>query len=417
MKPKMHSSTHTHILYTDHMKHIHSFIVPLWLVAAALLLTMTCPIAHADMSKQVLAQEPQPTLVWQRINDMPAGVFEAAVSKQGRRAIVTGGLNQAGQASVLVQVLDLDTLTWTTPLKLNEGVSYHTQVTLADGRIFIAGGKTGSLLDKLTQVAHTWVISADLKTVEAGPDLPVKAHKLTSHLLADGKVAVIGNRLASIYDPATNTWTNQITLRDRRAEHASVLLPDGKIVVAGGVGRNTIELVDIQNRRSIQLASQFSGPRDDLAAALLPDGRVLIMGGQDSKTGLTIDENLVLDLSDSRKSVLTPTRAMGIPGGASDMAVATLGRWIFALGGETDLGNRDVELTEARVIDGKTLELWSLPKMAVAHDDALAVTDGNSVLVIGGYSVSKIKIGPLETTMPTAVHIVERLVLPVEKFK
>lgn len=369
------------------------------------------------MSSDVLAQKPPKTLEWERVNDMPVGVFEAALSKQGRKVVVTGGLNQAGKANDLVQVLDLDTLTWTTPLKLKEGISYHTQVTLPDGSIFIAGGKTGSLLEKLERVAHTWIISADLKTITPGPDLLEVSHKLTSHLMPDGKVVVIGNKTALVYDPATNAWVRSVTLRSRRVEHASVMLPDGRVVVAGGIGQSTIEVVDVASRISVQLASQFSGPRDDLAAALLPDGRVLIMGGQNTKTGMTLDENLVLDLSDPNKSVLTQTRPMGIKDGVADLAVATLGRWIFAVGGESDLGNKDVELTEARIIDGKSLEIWSLPAMAVAHDDALAVTDGHTVLVIGGYSVSEIKIGPLETRMPTAVHIVERLVLPVEKFE
>lgn len=404
-------------LYTETMKRLQIFCVHFSLLIAGVLMLTACTKAKAGMSADVLAEAPQATLVWKRVNDMPVGVFEAAISTQGRNAVVTGGLDQGGQSSVLVQVLNLDTLTWTTPLKLKEGLSYHTQVTLQDGSIFIAGGKTGTLLEKLVRVAHTWIISADLQTISPGPDLVDAAHKLTSHLLPDGKVIVIANKNATLYDPATNSWIKRIALRSNRVEHASVLLPDGRVVVGGGISNKTIEVVDFSRGASTQLASEFSGPRDDLAGSLLPDGRVLFMGGQHSQTGKTVDENLVLDVSDERKSSMIPMRPMGIPNGVSDQAIATSGRWIFSLGGESDHGDRDVELTEARIIDGKTLELWSLPAMTVPHDDAVAIADGKSVLIIGGYSVNLIKIGPLVTRMPTAVSVVERLVLPVEKFE
>lgn len=399
------------------MKYFHACIAPAFVAVALLLPLAACRQSSADLSSEVLAEQPQATLAWKRVNDMPVGVFEAAISKQGRCAIVTGGLDQGGRASVMVQVLDLDTLTWTTPLKLNEGISYHTQETLADGRIFIAGGRTGSLLEKLRVVTHTWIISADLKTITPGPDLPNPTQKLTSHVLSNGKVIVIGGKFACVYDPATNKWDQKLSLRSRRVEHASVLLPDGRIVVGGGISNQTIEIVDLSKNISMQLASEFDGPRDDLSAALLPDGRVLFMGGQHSKTGKTVDENLVLDISDARKSTMIVIRPMGIPNGASDQSVAILDRWIFVLGGETDLGDRDIELTAARIIDSKTLDLHSLPSMTVAHDDAVAIADGHAVFIIGGYSVNRISIGPLVTNMPTAVTVVERLVLPASKFQ
>lgn len=399
------------------MKLFHLHPVCLGLALVFILPLLACAQAKTDMSDRVLAQQPPETLVWQRINDMPVGVFEAALSRQGRLAVVTGGINQVGQASNLVQVLNLDTLKWTTPLVLKEGISYHTQVTLDDGRIFIAGGKTGSLLEKMNRTTHTWLIAADLKTVTAGPDLSGPAHKLTSHLLGDGNVVVIANKLASIYDPKTNKWTRHIALRQKRVEHDSTMLHDGRVLVAGGIGKKTIEVVDLKRGVSVQLASEFDGPRDDLSVVTLPDGRVLLMGGQDSYTGRTIDENLVLDLSDPHQSVMRKITPMGIKNGVSDLSVVTLGKWIFALGGESDLGDHDLELNEARIINGKSLEIWSLPGMIAAHDDAVAVADGRSVFIIGGYSMNEVVIGPLKTRLPTAVLVVERLVLPVEKFE
>lgn len=399
-------------------------LLPLrWLVMLAFVMTAAAQphIVVAGLSDEILSQQPQATLKWQRINNMPVGVFSAAVSTQETTradgssravAVVTGGLNQAGQASDIVQVLDLESLTWGAPLRLPEGTSYHAQVTLADGRIFVAGGKTGSLLDKLHTTARTWVIAADFSSVTPGPELPAAAANLTGHLLPDGRVLLVAGRSALLYDAAANTWAAQIPLRETRTEHASVLLRDGRVMIAGGVGRRSMEVVDVANRISTMLATKFSDPRDDLAAAMLPDGRVLLIGGQHSHTGLTVDENLAVDLSNPQKATATTIDAMGVKRGWADMAVTMLGPWVFALGGETQTSSGDIELTTARVIDSRSLKVWALPDMAVEHDDAVAVSHRNAVIIIGGYSVKEVKLGPLESRMPTAVHVVERLVMP-----
>src|SRR5688572_11583761 len=64
-------------------------------------------------------------------------------------------------------------------------------------------------------------------------------HTLT--LLPNGKVLVAGGRTAStalrgaeLYDPATGTWNATGSLAVGRFNHTATLLPNGKVLIAGG---------------------------------------------------------------------------------------------------------------------------------------------------------------------------------------
>jgi hypothetical protein len=61
----------------------------------------------------------------------------------------------------------------------------------------------------------------------------------TATLLPNGKVLVAGGfnlgTSAELYDPATDTWTITGSLRAARAYHKATLLPNGKVLVAGSL--------------------------------------------------------------------------------------------------------------------------------------------------------------------------------------
>ena len=72
-------------------------------------------------------------------------------------------------------------------------------------------------------------------------------------LLPDGKVLVAGGRstaendsalkTAELYDPATNAWTALPDMADERTDLVACVLPSGRVAVVGGVGS------DGQNRK------------------------------------------------------------------------------------------------------------------------------------------------------------------------
>lgn len=135
------------------------------------------------------------------------------------------------------------------------------------------------------QPQAAWQVTGSLQTARYGH---------TATLLADGRVLVVGGNYLTdssrtiypanveLYDPATKVWTPAGTLTNTRIGHTATLLPNGKVLVAGGRGQTgavtSIELYDpVANAWTV--GGGLITPRFDHTATLLPNGQVLVAGG------------------------------------------------------------------------------------------------------------------------------------------
>jgi WD40 repeat protein len=119
-------------------------------------------------------------------------------------------------------------------------------------------------------------------------NLNVRRGEHTATLLPNGKVLVAGGgsdgllSSAELYDPATGTWSPTGSLNGPRTRHTATLLPNGKVLVAGGDVTNTAELYDPATG-TWSPTGNMNAPRAWHSATLLGNGKVLIVGGYDSE--------------------------------------------------------------------------------------------------------------------------------------
>src|SRR5271163_3126587 len=114
----------------------------------------------------------------------------------------------------------------------------------------------------------------------------------TATLLPDGKVLIAGGmrrnqdfyKSAELYDPATGRFQPTGEMSQRRVGHIAVLLGSGKVLVAGGwvgnEGTDSAELYDPATGK-FTLAAKMTVRRGRPSATMLSDGDVLIAGGEE----------------------------------------------------------------------------------------------------------------------------------------
>ena len=235
--------------------------------------------------------------------DPSAGVFTPAGSLNTARSdhratlladgkvLIVGGVGPGYSFLAGAELYDPITGAFTPTGAMTAPRESHTLTTLPDGRVLTTGGHRGRHEDIVIYRSVEIYAPATGRFSGAG-NLAVARHKHDAVLLADGRVLISGGSdehddrgayaSAEIYDPKTGTSTLTVRMPGVRYKHAgtSLLLPDGRILIAGG-GRNAVIYDPASNRFGAVPGDLGTAPLSRLfsTATLLRDATALITGG------------------------------------------------------------------------------------------------------------------------------------------
>ena len=217
---------------------------------------------------------------------LDARSFHAATLLQNGKVVVVGGSGGDGSLAS-TELFDPVTQQWTQVGSLNEARPLPNVMLLPNGKVLVVGGSSPSaeLFDPVTQ---QWTLVGSLSEARV-------FH--TATLLPNGKVLVVGGHRANsspilfgpvlasaeLFDPVTQQWTLVGSLKGARASHTATLLPNGKVLVAGGFNQQlqstlaSAELFDPGTQQWTSVGS-LTDPRSGHEATPLPNGQVLVVG-------------------------------------------------------------------------------------------------------------------------------------------
>lgn len=219
-----------------------------------------------------------------------------------------------------------------------------TAVLLPNSLVLIAGGR-----DSTQTIAEADLYDPASNLIAAGPSMTVARYDCAAALLPNGQVLIAGGYAnitqstpissTEIYNVASNTFTVGPTMSDARAAAHATLLPNGKVLIAGGTDAanvvNSTELYD-PSSGSFSPGPNMSNPRKNHTQVLLANGKVLIADGYVDNTGKFTSAST--DLYDPATNLITPGPAMNNSRGLASAALLPNGEVIVAGGVGTSIG-------------------------------------------------------------------------------
>lgn len=255
------------------------YVLPLMLIIGLL--------GSAANDRTATAHPAQSVGAWVPLSSLNVGrsAHSATLLNDGR-ILVAGGLDSANRELKSAEIYDPSTGRSMTVGDLNEARSNHHAVGLKDGRVLVINKQSAETFNPVT---GQWTLTGPT-TLQAGATSG-NYDRGSVALLANGKVLLTGGQAgiltfarngAELFDPATGNWTATGGMNFGRSDHSMTLLPNGKVLAAGGINRMeqpvVTELYDPETGQWTRTGS-LRVPRYRHCAAYLPNGRVLVAGG------------------------------------------------------------------------------------------------------------------------------------------
>ncbi len=173
------------------------------------------------------------TETWRDVGTLTtAALLPGLTVLEDGRVLVTG--NQS------VQIFDPVSAMWTRTADLTFVREYHVAVALGDGRVLVAGGFISLAAEIFDPVTETWSLTSPMTGFMLAPAV---------WLDSVGRIFLMGGfdrysnviDTAEMYDPVSGTWTPVASMSLPRLAHSASRLPDGTLLITGGMPTLEIE--------------------------------------------------------------------------------------------------------------------------------------------------------------------------------
>ncbi len=311
--------------------------------------------------------------------------FTATVLPNGNVMII-GGMNGPELSSC--EIYNSNTDTWTAAENLPVPRQQHTATLINDSIILVIGGvSTSNSLD------HVDAYNINTNTWSSKSPLPYRPAGHSATLLENGKILIAGGweapsydwfRTSVIYDYETDSYSNQgnfgASTADARDAHSSILLNNGNVLIAGGIGSSGGQensfIYDVVNN-VWSSAIPFTGKRASSSIIKLESGNLLLIGGYD---WMSFNFSNNIQMFDAETETWDSYLDMATNRALSSVAFLPDGKILLA-GGNNSTGS----LSEAILIDTISVTETIIDPLPDGRYHAQAITlDDNRIMLISG---------------------------------
>jgi hypothetical protein len=274
-------------------------------------------------------------LDWRARAAMPESRYGlgVAVGPNGRIYAI-GGYNGTNELAT-VEEFDPAANAWAAKAKMPTARSALGVVTARNGKIYAIGGFDStsrlSTVEEYDPATNTWAARASMPTPRSA--LGVAA-------ASNGKIYAIGGCKGNLceqtgtveeYDPATNTWAAKANMPTARSALGVAAASNGKVYAVGGCQGSLCERVGTVEEydpatNTWAAKAKMPTPRGSFGIAASSDGKVYVVGGTDGR-----DRFARVEVYDP--AIDTWIAGADMPSTRSDLALATLGGKVYAIGG------------------------------------------------------------------------------------
>jgi uncharacterized protein YjdB len=314
------------------------------------------------------------------------------------KVLVVGGLGTSGGALASAELYDPIAGTWSPTGSLTAARAWHTATLLPNGMVLVAGGYNYQPPAGTINIASSEIYDPAAGTWSSTGSLAGARYNHTATLLPNGKVLVAGGLfynggqtvLASseLYDPVAGTWSSTGSLVNAVAFHTATLLQNGTVLAAAGMGSSSVgqfsQLYDpIAGTWSSSVGGTIQGTYYH-TATLLPNGKVLMAGGFAANGALASCE-----LYDPAAGTWSATGSLAISRYSHTATLLPNGKVLVASGAEASFQSGEFYLnspvSSAELYD-PTAGTWATTGSLLQGRDTFTATllpDG-AVVVAGG---------------------------------